>query len=355
MKDMRCLCCLPRRGFLATAAAALTVPAVARAEPIAPAAIPALTQRAVVDVHHHFVPPAYVAAAHDQIADSLLFPAYAHWTPQATLDEMDANNVGTAILSIATSGVWFGDAAQARKLSRICNDYAAGLIQDHPGRFGLFAAVALPDTAGSLAEIAYALDELKADGIGLLTSYDGKWLGDPAFRPVMQELNRRRAVVFVHPASPACCEKLLPGVADSLLEYPTDSTRTMLSLLYSNTLRDLPDIRFIFAQNGGTMPMLVGRIMQLGHAPAAARLVPPESIPATIRRYYYETANATTRASIAAVTQVAAMENMLFGSDYPYVPLAANVSGLLGAGLDPADVQAIMHDNAVKLLPRLRA
>ena len=371
MKDNRfrfgvqnCLCCLPRRGFLASVAAAaalatpaLLTPASVRAQSAAvPAAdIQALTQRSVVDVHHHFVPPEYLSNAHDQLADSLTYPPYAHWTPQATLDEMDRNNVGTAILSIATSGVWFGNVAQGRKLSRICNDYAARLIQDHPGRFGLFAPIPLPDTEGSLAEIAYAMDQLHADGIGVLTSYDGKTLGDPSFRPVLEELNRRRAIVFVHPASPACCDKLTPNVAASLLEYPTDSTRTMLSLLYSDTFRTLPDIRFIFAQNGGTMPMLVGRVMQLGHAPSAAKLVPPDSIPATLRRYYYETANATTRASIGAVTQMAAMQNMLFGSDYPYVPLAANVSGLLSSGLSAQDVQAIMRDNAVKLLPRLQA
>jgi predicted TIM-barrel fold metal-dependent hydrolase len=344
-----CLCCLPRRGFLA-GAAALAMPAIARAD-----SIPAVANRQIVDVHHHFVPPAYVKAAGDLVASSMLFPPYAHWTPQATLDEMDRNNVGTAILSIATTGVWFGDVAQSRTLARLCNDYAAEQVQAHPGRFGLFAAVALPDVEGSLAEIAYAMDTLKADGIGVITSYDGKSLGDPAFRPVMEELNRRKAVVFVHPADPLCCVKLDPNVAPSMLEYPTDSTRTILSLLYSRTFETLPDIRFIFAQNGGTLPMLVGRIMQLGHQPSSAKLVPPDSIPATLARYYYETANSANRASMGAVMQMAKPENMLFGSDYPYVPVGATAGGLMTIGLGAPEIQAILRDNAVRLLPRLQS
>ena len=356
-------CCTSRRGFLVGAMAAtsaLAIPGAVRAQMPAQTAVPAASiaaigRRQVVDVHHHFVPPAYLRGAHDVLAQTgaFDFPPYAHWTPEATLAEMDRNNVATAMLSISTPGVWFGDSAAGRSLARTCNDYGASLVADHPGRFGLFAAIPLPDTEGSLTEIAYAMDQIHADGIGLMTSYGDKWLGDPSFRPVFEELNRRSAVVFVHPASPACCSNLMPTVQPSQLEFPTDTARTILSLLYGSVFRDCRNIRFIFCHNGGTLPVLVGRIVQLGHTPSAAKLVPPDTIPAELARHFYETANSANRASIGAMRQLVPVSQMLFGSDYPYVPVGATENGLLDVGLTPADLQAIFRENAVQLLPRL--
>jgi predicted TIM-barrel fold metal-dependent hydrolase len=159
-----------------------------------------------IDVHHHFAPPFYVAETRDVVA------ALVQWTVEKSLAEMDRYGVATAILSISTPGIWFGDVQAARTTARKCNEYAAQLIRDHPGRFGLFAAIPLPDTEGSLQEIAYALDVLKADGLGLLTSYGDKWPGDPVFHPVLEELNRRKAIVYIHPTAPSCCRNLMSYV-----------------------------------------------------------------------------------------------------------------------------------------------
>ena len=150
-----------------------------------------------IDVHHHVAPPKYIEEMR-----ALLQPPTINWTPERTLADMDEAGVATSITSITTPGVWIGDHAQGRRVARECNDYAAKLAADHPGRFGLFAALPLPDVEASLREIEYGLDTLKADGIGLFTSYRDKWLGDPAFEPVMEELNRRKAVVFTHPEAP---------------------------------------------------------------------------------------------------------------------------------------------------------
>jgi len=130
---------------------------------------------------------------------------------------------------------WFGNVEETRKLTRQLNDYAATLVRDHPGRFGLFACIAPPDVEGSLKEIEYAFDTLKADGIGLLTSYGTLYLGDPSFAPIYAELNRRKAIVYVHPVSPNCCKYLVPGIPVGSIEYATDTTRTIAHLVFSGT------------------------------------------------------------------------------------------------------------------------
>jgi predicted TIM-barrel fold metal-dependent hydrolase len=352
-------CCTSRRAFIGggvAAAGALAMPGILRAQPTPAGRITAIAQKAVVDVHHHFVPPEYLTAAADELAKSgaMSFPPYAKWTPAATLDEMDRNNVGTAVLSISTPGIWFGDDAQGRRLARICNDYAAKMQADHPGRFGLFAAIPLPDTAGSMTELSYGLDTLKADGIGLMTSYSGRYLGDQSFWPVYEELNRRKAVLYVHPASPNCCNLIKDEVNPSFIEFPTDSTRTILSLLYSGTFQKFRDLRFIFSHNGGTMPLLINRVMQLGQAPGDRSRIAPADIPGELRRHYYEVANSANRASVGAVMQMADPAHMLFGSDYPYVPVGATEGGLLNVGLSDNEIQAILRDNALALLPGMR-
>ena len=169
---------------------------------------------------------------------------------------MDAAGVATAVVSTSDPGVHFGDFDQARALARNCNEYQARMVSDHKGRFGMFTTLPLPDIDNTLAEIAYGLDTLKAQGVGVMTSYGARYLGDPAFVPVMEELNRRKAAVFVHPLQPACCTSVVSSVPDVVVEYGTETSRTIASLLMNHTTINYPDIRFIFSHGGGAVLFL---------------------------------------------------------------------------------------------------
>jgi 6-methylsalicylate decarboxylase len=351
-----CATCAPsRRGFVA-AAAAFGAAAVLGAKPLRAQAPAAVAKPAIIDVHHHTVPPFWFEEVNPHImaqGGGRIIPSWLGWSPQRTLEEMDKNGVSTALLSVTTPGIWFGDAEQSRRLARACNEYAAQMVRDFPGRFGLFAALPLPDTKGSLAELDFALDALKADGIGLLTSYGDKWLGDPAFAPVLDEINRRKAVVYVHPASPACCTSLMSYVPAFLTEFTQDTNRAILSLMYSGSLARLRDTRFIFSHAGGTIPMLAGRIAQLGDLPHLREKV-PNGVEHELKRLYYEIANSANRPAIAALTSLVPMKQILFGSDFPFVPISKTAGGLEKLEIADADLQVLKRDNAVALFPRLR-
>lgn len=308
-----------------------------------------------IDVHHHIVPAPYVARERERILSAMdMNPAQLlDWTPALAVEQMDRHGIATAITSISTPGVWFGDDAAARSLSRACNEYAAEMARDYPGRFGHFATIPLPDVEGSLREIEYALDTLGADGIGILTSYEDRWPGDPAFAAVFDELDRRNAVVHVHPTSPACCRNLIPEVPPAITEFLFDSTRAITSLLFSGTFTRCPNIRFIFSHGGGTMTVLSSRIDAFGkrHAKLGERI--PGGVLDALRRLYYDIANSTNAPAFSAIGALIPLSQLLFGSDYPYVQIGATTGGIPNMGLDAESWKKIDRENALRLFPRL--
>jgi 6-methylsalicylate decarboxylase len=225
---------------------------------------------------------------------------------------MDAHGVTTAVISLSTPEAWFGDAQEARQIARRCNDYATELAHRHPGRFGRFAALPLPDTEGSLREIEYAFDVLRADGIGLLTRYSDTWLGHASHVPVLEEFNRRKAVVFVHPTTPSCCRTLMPGVAPLIAEIPHDTTRAVTNLPFGGMFTRFKDIRFIFSHTGGTVPMVANRIRQYRPNDLADRV--PNGIEFELKRLYYDIAGTAFRPAIAALTALVPTSQILFGN-----------------------------------------
>ncbi len=305
-----------------------------------------------IDVHHHMLPPAYAALIADRIRQITPNPLVLEWTLSRSIEAMDRYNIATSILSLPIPGAWHGGAAMSSKLARIGNEFGAKVAADHRARFGFFASIPLPDVKSSLAEIAYALDTLRADGIALQTSYDNRWPGDPAFAPVFDELNRRKAVVFVHPTEPVCCAGLIPGVTSSMAEFLFDTSRAVISLLAGGTLTRCPDIRFIFCHSGGTLPVLAHRIAAAFQTQPHLKAAAPNGAIAELRRLHYEVANATNPSSLAALMNLVPSSQILWGTDYPYREVTATVDGWQQYRLDDAVRQDIERGNAGRLLPR---
>jgi predicted TIM-barrel fold metal-dependent hydrolase len=312
-----------------------------------------------IDVHHHIMPPTYKTKARDEIVATTGQPFasfLADWTPQSAIEQMDKHGIATAIGSISTPGVWFGKDkdAEARVLARESNDYMAQLTRDYPGRFGFFAAIPLPDRDGSLKEIQYAYDTLKADGIGILTSYHDRWPGDPAFDAVFAELNRRKAVVLVHPTVPVCCIGLIPNVVPAITEFVFDTARCITSFLVNGTFARYPEIRFIFCHSGGTIMPISYRIANLPERNAALKAAMPNGVLHELKRLFYEAGTACSPPAIAALRAVVPFSQLLFGTDNPWVPVAAGATAVDKFGFTPEEAASLNRENALRLFPRYR-
>lgn len=312
-----------------------------------------------IDVHHHILPPGYLAALG---ADKIFRQAggvYAgplQWTPAGAVELMDRNGIATGIASVSAPGTWFGDVAQGRRVSRECNEYAAKIAQDFPGRFGTFAALPLPDIEGSLKEIEYAYDVLKVDGVALMTSYDNRWPGEKEFAPVFEELNRRKAVVFFHPTTPDCCLNLITNVPDSAIEFLFDTVRAVTSLLYSGTFSRCAETRFIFCHNGSAVPLLKDRISSRWNMDRALfEPLIPNGPMHELKKLYFECAGSTFAECFLPLLQMVTAKNILVGTDYPWgrLSIPQTLKGLREQGFSPAELRAIERDNALGLFPRL--
>jgi 6-methylsalicylate decarboxylase len=336
-----------RRKFLGGLAALGAAALVPGASSLAQA--PAAAKPFRIDVHYHFSSPKFIEAITKRKTGQT---ALMEWTPAKAIEAMDRDGVATSIMSTSEPGVYFGDKDEARGLAREVNEYGARLMADHPGRFGLFAILPLPDIDGSLREIEYAFDTLKADGAGFMTSYEGKYLGDPAFAPVMDELNRRKAVVYTHPFRAECCVDLLPQGGSMGITLVNDTTFTIASVLHSGTAARCPDIRYIWSHGGGTMPYIIGRV----GGTAAPSPIYPKGAMYEIQKFYYDTAQAVAPPTLAALTALIPNSHILFGTDYPFNTAAVNAKGLRDYGkLSATEIRNIERDNPLPLFPRLKA
>ena len=305
--------------------------------------------RRIIDVHAHLTPPAYVS---DLAGAGDLQPPTLNWTIGKHIEDMDKAGVELSVLSVTTPGVWFKDAQRARRLARITNDFAAELRQKYPSRISQFAAVPLPDTEGSLREIEYGLDVLKADGIAVFTNYGDKWLGDPAFDTVMTELNRRRVTLFVHPITSDCCANIAVPVRDAVIEYGTDTTRAIANWIFRGCGARWPEISLVWSHAGGTMPFLIERFDRLTGVPSLRARI-PNGFRVEAARYFYDTAQSANDVSMRALKSVVPMSQIVFGTDFPFRTADDHVRRLIDGGVfSEEELGMIYRHNALGLLPQ---
>jgi predicted TIM-barrel fold metal-dependent hydrolase len=304
-----------------------------------------------IDVHHHLMYPGYL----DEVAGRRAGSTF-KWSPQMSLEDMDKSGIALSVLSLIQPSAVTPDVEKGRRIARASNEYGAQLARDHKARFASFATLPLLDADGSLKEIAYALDTLKADGVALMTSYQDKYLGDASFSPVWEELNRRKAVVYTHPLSPDCCRNIKSEVPPAVVEYATDTTRTIASLVFSGTASRYPDIRWIFSHSGGTMPFLLSRFVrqEIDMKDKAAKAM-PKGMMYELRKFHYDTAQGNHSGALAALMKIVTPSQVLFGTDFPFRDGAEEIGGLAAFQFRPEELRAIERDNALKLIPTLRA
>jgi len=308
-----------------------------------------------IDVHHHLASPRSLPILCD--AGILMKHDAEAMNAARAIEDMDQGGVSTAINSLpAPPRAMIEDAARGAAYARENNEYLARLVADHPGRFGMFAALPMPHVDASLKEIEYALDVLKADGVYLMTSYADHWLGDKVFAPVFDELNRRKALIYTHPLSPYCCTRPLKEIAmpDAMIEFGTDTTRAIANMVFGGTSARCPDLRIIWSHAGGTMPFLIYRFLKTAGIPAIAQHL-PQGVVAELKRFYYDTAQASHPVLLTALRQVVGLDHTVFGSDYPWGISRNCVAELREAGvLSAAELAAIDSGNILPLLPRFR-
>lgn len=350
----------------------------------------------LIDVHHHIIPKIYLDSLSKKEIKKSLGVRFPDWDPLQAIGEMDRNGIVTSVISISAPGVYFPDIKSpgefAIDLSKEMNDTCADLIDEYPGRFGAFGTLPLPDVDAAVKELSYAIDSLKLDGVILLSNYDGYYLGDPRFDKLFSELNRRKAVVFIHPATPPGIEKSHFGVPDTLMDVCFDTTRTAYSLMLNGTLRRYPDVRFILAHAGGGYSIYGCKgqhhLFDLHEYPwcdpycskgvsIATALVPrlKESVPESLefylqieknlpegpdhylKRFYYDTALSASPHAFASLQTIVDSSHIVFGSDYVFATPAAiplTIKGLKEyEGFSRKDLVSIGKENAKSLFPRL--
>ncbi len=302
-----------------------------------------------IDVHHHILPPVYTSALAKIGITSAGGVPFPNWNAQQSLDVMDRNGIATAITSISAPGIYFGDMKFSRDLARRCNEFTANLISDNKMRFGGFAVLPLPDVKAAIRELEYAFDILKLDGVVLLSNIDGHYLGTSKFDDLYSELNRRKAIVYIHPTVPSGGKFPKMRMPPSIIEFVFDTTRAISNIILNKTLRRFPNIRFIVSHAGGTAPYIALRMSFLDYQYYTDTM-------GDLRKLYYDTALSASPYALRSLQELVDPSHILFGSDYPFAPeiiTGMTISGLgTFDGFDDKKLRAIDRENALALFPR---
>jgi aminocarboxymuconate-semialdehyde decarboxylase len=304
-----------------------------------------------IDVHTHVVPPFWAEDLPRHGGDASGWPT-PPWSPESVLKFMDEQQIAVSVLSLTDPSVTGWSGQERRQLARRVNEYTAGLVAKWPDRFGNFATLPLPDVEGAVAEVEYSLDKLGADGVILLSNYEGNYLGHPMYAPLWKSLESRSAVVFIHPGHPLI--KLIDGMPGPLVEYPYETTRNAVHMVATGVMDRYPHVKIILSHAGGFLPYAVHRFAEPGpvlnpKGPTAAELLDK------FRLFYFDTA-LTGTAAFPSLMAFAGSDRVLYGSDFCYAPPA--LGKIFTAQLDAYHVlsddqkTSINHGNAKRILSR---
>lgn len=306
----------------------------------------------IVDVHHHALPPPYLAELSSVGIQALPGYDFPEWSPERSLQIMDEHGIERAVLSLSAPGLYFGDEDQTRRLARAVNEYLASLTEAEP-RFGAFGCLPLPDVAASIAEAEAALERFRLEGVVIYTNSGGIYPGDERLEPLMNYLSTQEAVVFVHPVQPCHQYEAPLPVRPSILEFVFESTRAAASLVANRTLARFPGIRFILAHGGGTLPYLAERLGHLRRDQAVTRRDSLE-VDRDLAGFFYDLASCTRAHALACLTSVAPPHHLLFGTDLPFETSATVRAAIAELQSNPAvtdgALSGLWRDNARRLL-----
>ncbi len=310
----------------------------------------------LIDVHHHAIPPSYGQALRGNVPIPNV--DYPTWTPEDSLEVMDATGIAASVLSITAPGLCFNrDPDFGRRMAREVNEYYAELIERHPGRFGAFALLPLPHIEAARDELAYAIDNLGLDGVGLLTSYHDRYLGAPEFEPLLAEIAERGIPVHVHPMIPPAADVVNFDLPPSLYDFTFETTRTVVSLLFNGVLDRLPDLRMILSHAGGTIPFLAKRLTYGPTIGAYLKDRQPKDLIGSLRGLYYDIAMSANEFTLPALDSLVDADHVLFGSDFPFMPdthTKENIAGFENyPGWNAEQRRLIGRDNALRLFAGL--
>ena len=281
------------------------------------------------------------------------------WSIEGTLSHMDEYGVSACILSAIVSAD-NATGQKARDIARRANETLAEIVSTHPSRFGAVATLPALDPDGALAEISYALDTLKLDGIAASTSHHDTYLGEPQFDPWLEELNRRSATLFIHPVTTKAGSTLLMGLHDSVAEFMFETTRMVINMVVTGTKKRFSEIKMISTHGGGTIPFLVSRIQTLEHTfgVGPGRLaLSPEEIQGGMASFYYDLTAATSEEQLFAILKLVPATQLLMGLDFPLMPKSSFATAIADVGrysaFSEADLRSISYENASRLFPAL--
>jgi predicted TIM-barrel fold metal-dependent hydrolase len=311
-----------------------------------------------IDTHHHVLPDFFWRET-DNADAPVGGLAPLRWSKDATLSFMDDAGIDVAVVSVSTPGVHTGDSAKARALARRCNELSAELMHAKPDRFASFACLPLPDIDASLTELSFAFDVLKLDGVVLFTNANGVYLGDAVLEPVFEELERRQAVVFVHPnPSPDAAAHSL-GLPDNLLDFPTDTNRAVAQMHYTNRFARTPNVKYIFSHAGGSIPYLAARLAIIDEMGFIAGGEERGTAAGMFHRMFWDTALVSTDPVFRMLRDVAGITQVLHGTDFPYLRRDLAVRSkqriLQSEALNEVERSAVLGGNAIDLFPRLHS